>query len=376
MSSWFPSIFNDNPLPQPSSPTTPSDGVKEDLSTLFRGVAAFLAPPPAIDSDMISGVKNDLEEIPLAPLPPNSDMISGIKNDLAEIQGTLKSGLSLLSSKLTSNLLQFPRETKGSNDDDDLDEDGAVGVTEEVVDFVRKISSRPALWTDFPISLPDDVDMSDCQREHAAEIEHLVPNLRNLRQKISSQISHGKFWMIYFILLFPRLNEEDLKLLSTPEGVKMSERLFQKLQNKSNTNEEPIDNSKMVDSSKEDGIRKGEESTTQQNMSNESLNAIEETKVVSDMDSDHRSPKKSDNEDGFSFSELEDDENDLSGFKKSQFKKVLSTSDGKEWVELNENSGAQDDQRKVSIRDKGSESEESNDWFTVDKFDIDNSTVV
>lgn len=60
--------------------------------------------------------------------------------------------------------------------------------------------------------------MSDYQREHAAEIEHLVPNLVNLRQKISGQISHGKFWMIYFTLLFSRLNEEDLKLLATPEA--------------------------------------------------------------------------------------------------------------------------------------------------------------
>ncbi|CAI9771875.1 unnamed protein product [Fraxinus pennsylvanica] len=139
MSSWFSSIFNDNPLPQPSSPTTPSAGVKEDLSTLFRYVIAFLAPPPAPDSNMISGVRNDLEELPLSPLPPNLDMISGIKNDLAKIQGTLKLGLSLLSSKFTSNLLQYSREKKkDSNDDNDLEEDGAVGVTEEVVDFVKK----------------------------------------------------------------------------------------------------------------------------------------------------------------------------------------------------------------------------------------------
>lgn len=156
----------------------------------------------------------------------------------------------------------------------------------------------------------------------------------------------------------------------------MSEKLFQKLQNKSDACEDTIENSKTIGSSKEDGVNKGEESTSQYNMSNETLNATKETKVASDMDSDHRSPKKSDNEDGFSFSDSEEDDNDLSGFKKSQFKKVLSASDGKEWVELNENSRAQDDRREVSIRDKGSESEESSDWFTVDKFDIDNSTVV
>ncbi|KAL2543306.1 Uncharacterized protein Adt_04284 [Abeliophyllum distichum] len=62
---------------------------------------------------------------------PSADMIAGIKNDLAEIQG-FKSGLSLFSSKFTSNLLQFLREMNDTDDDDDdedLDEenDGIVG---------------------------------------------------------------------------------------------------------------------------------------------------------------------------------------------------------------------------------------------------------
>ncbi|KAL2499164.1 Uncharacterized protein Adt_24714 [Abeliophyllum distichum] len=48
---------------------------------------------------------------------PSADMIAGMKNDLAEIQ---------------------------DNDEEDLDEekDGIVGITEEIVDFVRKISTR------------------------------------------------------------------------------------------------------------------------------------------------------------------------------------------------------------------------------------------
>ncbi|KAL2487320.1 BSD domain-containing protein [Abeliophyllum distichum] len=89
---------------------------------------------------------------------PSADMIAGMKNDLAEIQGTFKSGLSLFSLKFTSNLLQFPREMNDTDDEEeDLDKesDGIVGITEEIVDFVSKISSRPELWTDFPISLPD-----------------------------------------------------------------------------------------------------------------------------------------------------------------------------------------------------------------------------
>ncbi|KAL2500675.1 BSD domain-containing protein [Forsythia ovata] len=152
-------------------------------------------------------------------------------------------------------------DTDDDEEDLDEDEDGVVGITEEVLDFVSKITSRPELWTDFPISLPDDVDMSDYQREHASEIERLVPSLVYLRQKISSQISHGKFWMIYFILLLPRLNEDDLKLLSTPEVVEMRESLLQKLQNKSNAPQERFENSETVDSSKEDGGKEVEETT-------------------------------------------------------------------------------------------------------------------
>ncbi|XP_073044113.1 uncharacterized protein [Primulina eburnea] len=250
MSSWIPSLFNanhsrdydpdyDNPTsPTSSSPSrTPraaASGVKDDLSAVFRGVAAFLAPREGSSSSAVSS--------------SSSDAITGIKNDLAEIQGSFKSGLSLISSKLTSNFLQF----KGQLDDDDADEmeeeeeddddEDAVGITEEVVDFVRKLSTRPELWIDFPLSLADDFDMSDYQRDHAANIDYLVPELVRLRQKISSQITEGKFWLVYFILLFPRLTEEDLKLLSAPQIVEARETLLKKLQNKSNTMQETSEN--------------------------------------------------------------------------------------------------------------------------------------
>lgn len=62
-----------------------------------------------------------------------------------------------------------------------------------------------------------DFDMSDNQREHAATIVELVPNLVTLRQTCSN-LSDGQFWMIYFILLLPRLNEIDMDLLSTSEA--------------------------------------------------------------------------------------------------------------------------------------------------------------
>ncbi|KAL8487730.1 hypothetical protein ACS0TY_024165 [Phlomoides rotata] len=39
---------------------------------------------------------------------------------------------------------------------EEVDEEEALGLSEEVLDFVLKISRRPELWTDFPLSLPDD----------------------------------------------------------------------------------------------------------------------------------------------------------------------------------------------------------------------------
>lgn len=59
--------------------------------------------------------------------------------------------------------------------------------------------------------------MSEVQYEHASTVERLVPSLAGLKSRISRDKSEKQFWMIYFILLLPRLNEEDLELLSTPD---------------------------------------------------------------------------------------------------------------------------------------------------------------
>ncbi|KAL1531296.1 hypothetical protein AAHA92_33989 [Salvia divinorum] len=221
MSSWIPSLFNpftddDNNLNPPehsSPPKSPTAGATDDLSAMFRGVAAFLAPPPAAASS--SGPAS------------SSETIEGIKSDLAEIQGTFRSGLSLISSKITSNLLQLQNQLNDGvvNDDveeeeeDDDDGEDELGTSDEILEFVLKISRRPELWTDFPLSLPaDDFQLSNYQREHVANIDHLVPDFETLRHKLCSQMSKEKFWLIYFILLLPRLNGEDLKLLSTPQN--------------------------------------------------------------------------------------------------------------------------------------------------------------
>ena len=63
-----------------------------------------------------------------------------------------------------------------------------------------------------------DFSMSNSQREHALAIERLVPELVSLRLNLCSYMNVEKFWMIYFLLLLPRLNQHDLEFLSTPKA--------------------------------------------------------------------------------------------------------------------------------------------------------------
>lgn len=74
-----------------------------------------------------------------------------------------------------------------------------------------------------------DFEMSDAQREHAFSVERLVPSFTDLRISLRPHLGDNRFWMIYFILLLPRLNEEDFELLSTPKArtsIHMLSRLF------------------------------------------------------------------------------------------------------------------------------------------------------
>ncbi|OIS96955.1 hypothetical protein A4A49_14734 [Nicotiana attenuata] len=406
-----------------------SSSIKEDFSAIsqtfshhLRGVASFLAPPSPTQSS---------EQV------PSSEKFSGIKNDLVEIGDSFKSGLSLFSSnkavseisKLASNFLQFSdesandRETEDEDRDDDDDDDDyeeeIVGITDEVVEFVSTISQRPQLWTDFPLSLPTDFTMSDSQKEHVASIEQFVPGLDSMRQKVCHELSDGQYWMIYFVLLLPRLNGNDLELLSTPEAIR--ETLLQQLQSKKNPQPEASKESETVDASEKDvkvsGQQQGSESKLEEkNISADTANASqdkdslhgekpqqqledEKTKTTTsfaDKDEDGVSfsekPQQQledektktttsfadKDEDDVSFSDLEDDDTDLSdrlqGSKPTHRKKVSSSSESHEWIQLNENSKAQGSQQKAgqSIhRDKDSEGEESNDWLTVDDIDSD-----
>lgn len=423
---------------QPSNDAiSPSAGVKDDLSAIgetigrqLRGVAAFLAPPPADDS---AG-------------DGTSQKLAGIRNDLAEIGGSFKSSLSLLSSnravseisKLASNLLQLNEETELGDDDrlkndnggdgdgdyEGEDEYEGAGITDEVIEFAAKISNRPELWTDFPLAFEQEFDLSDAQSEHVSIIEQLVPSLADLRSRLISDMSEKQFWLIYFILLLPRLNEDDLELLSTPEIVEARETLLRMLRSKNETevdsqNPQSDDDSNM-DSKIEEEMERSqslekvtmfENSTasrsTEINESDGPKNLVvgtdnrpdpkvggaervldrnpdvgvvkekhENAEIWLEEDGEPRTtgsssaPKRFQSEDDVSFSDLEDDDTDLP-HRRARSLRASSPEGSSEWVQLNKGAGIRGSQSRgqLSSRDRESEGEESSGWLTVDDFD-------
>ncbi|CAL5400436.1 unnamed protein product [Camellia sinensis] len=244
--------------------------------------------------------------------------------------------------------------------------------------------------------------MSDAQKEHASTVEDLVPNFAALRHQTCSSLSEEKFWMIYFILLLPRLHEHDAKLLSTPEIVEARRILLQKLHENRNTPvEETSDDSPTINLSQE-GERadntQGHDSPSQgKEVLAESASEERDVKIhhentdqwleEEDVDDAPTSSaadaqKQPETEEDVSFSDLEDDDNDLSGRLSSRFKpagheRVASPNGSNEWVRLNESSGTRDSGLKnmgSTSREKDSEGEDSNDWLTVD--DVDSDSVV
>lgn len=73
-----------------------------------------------------------------------------------------------------------------------------------------------------------DFEMSDVQQEHALAIEQLVPRLAALRIELCpNHMSERCFWKIYFMLVYPRLDEKDAELLFSPQVCFLSiSRLF------------------------------------------------------------------------------------------------------------------------------------------------------
>ncbi|KAM3363375.1 hypothetical protein P3S68_018229 [Capsicum galapagoense] len=245
-----------------SSPVSPSRGVKEDISELtktltrqFWGVASFLAPPPQSEPDKTL----------LDPDEEDSDPagIAGLRSDIIEIGGRFKSGISKFSknipvseiTKMASNLLQLGEE------EEEHPGRGAVGVTEEVVAFVRDIAMHPETWLDFPL-LDDeddevDFDLSDAQQEHALAVESLAPRLAALRIELCpGYMSEARFWEIYFVLLHPRLEKQDAELLSTPQVVKARASLAQELHKRIKPIEKDLSKEKTFESTEGVGFQR------------------------------------------------------------------------------------------------------------------------
>ncbi|KAJ0241992.1 BSD domain-containing protein [Hirschfeldia incana] len=217
-------------------------GVKEDISELtktlrsqFWGVASFLSQPsPSPDLQE----ERNHQSPDHAAEEEEEDLIAGIRSDFAEIGGRFRTGISKLSenlpvsdfTKIASNFLQLGSEG--------VDPKGAIGVTEEVVAFVRDLAMYPETWLDLPVPDEDDDDdtfdnfeMSDDQHEHAVAVERLVPSLASLRIELCPEyMSENCFWMIYFVLLHPKLTQHDALLLSTPQVLEARGMLSHELQ--------------------------------------------------------------------------------------------------------------------------------------------------
>ncbi|KAL4351337.1 hypothetical protein GQ457_06G040470 [Hibiscus cannabinus] len=226
------------PSPDPNTTRGVKEDISELTETVTRqfwGVASFLAPPPPASSNQ---PPNHTEEENSPRSPSEEELISGIRSDLSEIGGKFKTEISKLSkniavselTKIASNFLQFGSEEESL---ERYESANVVGLTEEIVAFARDIAMRHENWLDFPVPDDDGFDdfyMSDAQHEHALAIERFVPRLAALRIELCpGYMSEGCFWKIYFILLHPRLDKHDAELLSTPQVIAAREMLMQEL---------------------------------------------------------------------------------------------------------------------------------------------------
>ncbi|ESQ31259.1 hypothetical protein EUTSA_v10004225mg [Eutrema salsugineum] len=243
------SVPNQSPSLSVSESQSPR-GVKEDISELtkslrsqFWGVASFLSQPSSSPD-----VQERNQSPDHAKEGDDEDLIAGIRNDFAEIGGRFRTGISKLSenlpvsdfTKIASNFLQL-----GSDgvDPKDYDVGNVIGVTEELVAFVRDLSMHPETWLEFPLpdddDTFDDLEMTDDQHEHALAVERLAPSLASLRIELCPEyMSENCFWRIYFVLVHPKLSKHDALLLSTPQVLEARAMISHELQKR---NKAPVE---------------------------------------------------------------------------------------------------------------------------------------
>ncbi|XP_071742228.1 uncharacterized protein [Rutidosis leptorrhynchoides] len=367
---------DDTPPPSPTATTGKPDFsvFKQTIGRQFKNVATFLAPPPqqSSSSSPPQTLSHDSGEL-TGEASPSS--IEGVKNDLAEIGASFKTGLSLLSpkkavtqfSKLASNLLQ---SDKGDNDVFEK----VSGVTEDLVLFVGMLSNRPNLWIDFPLSLSGkEFSMSSIQKDHTVAIEQLVPSITTLRHTVQNYMSEQQFWMTYFVLMFPRFNEDDYyKHLLTSEIVLVYDEVMEKLRNRKNTFQET---DALCETSNAPPYRRKnrnqEDDISVCDLDNETSSGVRQTqssKLSSANEfsdwvrlSDASKANRSTYHEGRSYkSDSSVDGGNQSN--KNQEEDVSSASETSDWVNIRETAKA----KRGTYRERRSESEESSDWHTVD----------
>lgn len=351
-----------------------------------------------------------------------SDATAGIRSDLAEIGGKFRTGISKLSdnivktdlSKIASDLLQLGAVEEG--------DEVVVGVTEEVVMFARDIAMHPETWLDFPLPRDDDEDdeefeMSDVQQEHALVVERLAPRLAALRMELCpSYMSENFFWMIYFVLLHPRLDKHDAELLSTPEIVKARALLTQEMRNRTMVNSEqnqPIKESyysgdtnaqfesiplkavppEPISSTLSDKystdkhlILTNEGPIVEKSVIEErpiNKNSVLSSKLDENLEDEADDWLKGEssnipveNDEDVSFSDLEEEDGDAStSYKKATYGSDSSTRESRDWVQLGKSSKfSTKDMNSVGpdhVSAADSESKESSDWLDLEEIDVE-----
>jgi hypothetical protein len=140
-------------------------GVLDDLSELGRhllDIACFvpLLSPTHTDSPPHTprfSLTRPRRRSP-SPLPPSPPILSGILSDLVEIGGALRGGLSRLSVSLRP-LPESPTETAAilslTNPHPLSPPRDAVGVSDDLVDFVEILARCPDSWVEFPVPTGD-----------------------------------------------------------------------------------------------------------------------------------------------------------------------------------------------------------------------------
>lgn len=145
------------------------------------------------------------------------------------------------------------------------------------------------------------------------------------------------------------------------------------------TKESQVD-SKVSEAQGEDNSSKDEEAPTETTNANKGLDILDETstkqwldKANIDSGNSMDAQRKHESEEEISFSDLEDDDNDLSHRSSDLRQAVENSSPGgaSDWVKL---SGSSTEiqigqQKSGQSKEKDSEGEESSDWLTVDDFD-------